>query len=820
MLSLKSITKDYLSGDNTVRALKGVSLNFRKNEFVSILGASGCGKTTMLNIIGGLDKYTSGDLLIKGVSTKYFEDSDWDAYRNNAIGFVFQTYNLIPHLDVLANVEMALTLAGIMPSERKRRAKDVLKKVGLSDQIHKKPNQLSGGQMQRVAIARALINDPEIILADEPTGALDTETSVQVMDLLKEVAKEKLVIMVTHNPELAKTYSTRIITLSDGLVIGDTDPYEECFEIEAEGEAKNKKKISDKQKKALDFKRTAMGFFTALKLSLNNLFTKKTRTILTAFAGSIGIIGIALVLAISSGLTTFINKMQTDTLAEFPLQITTTGFDLTGMMKEYAENQNLELKDDDKVYVNNITGQMNSLMRENKITDKYLDEVVGDIDSSLYTDIDVTRMVNLNLFKKTEQTIPTPMGNMKTTMYYKIGQSVSMTNMTSMADITLWEEIEGEESEILDNFTVEYGRLPQNANEIVLVLDSYNRISDIELQALGLTNEASLESFDMSSVLDMSYYLVHNNEMYTKGEEGYVSNLKASVMPGDITVYYLDPMAIKAEQEEKFDELKFVGIVRRNNSMSTSGCVLYTSALREKVMEKANESAIVKAQKADESKDMVSGEAFGTGSSASTYDDRMYQLGAKDSIYEITIYPVDFDSKEAIKARLDAYNDTVEDEKDEVRYTDIIATVVGTLNVFIDAISYVLIAFTSISLVVSSIMIGIITYVSVIERTKEIGVLRALGARKKDIGRVFNAETLIIGFSAGLMGVLVTVLLSIPINLILQALVGPSIGNIANLELLPAIILVAISMFLTFISGLVPSRIASNKDPVIALRTE
>ncbi|MBR7110908.1 MAG: ABC transporter ATP-binding protein/permease [Clostridia bacterium] len=814
MLTLKSITKDYLAGDNTVKALKGVSIAFRDNEFVSVLGASGCGKTTLLNIIGGLDKYTSGDLLIRGVSTNYFSDSDWDAYRNNAIGFVFQTYNLIPHLDVLSNVEMALTLAGVSSGERKKRAIEVLEKVGLGDQIHKKPNQLSGGQMQRVAIARALINDPEIILADEPTGALDSETSVQIMDLLKEVAREKLVIMVTHNPDLAKAYSTRIITLSDGLVIDDTNPYENTVEVVPE-EISGKKKISEKQKKALNFRRTSMSFLTALKLSLNNLFTKKTRTILTAFAGSIGIIGIALVLAISSGLTTFINKMQTDTLAEFPLQITTTGFDLTGMMKDYAEKEKLELKDDDKVYVNNITEQMTSIMRENKLTQDYVDNVIGGIDDSLYSDIDVTYKVNLNLFKKSD-TVSTPFGEI--TPYYEINSSVSMTNMTSMTDITLWQEIDETEEEILQNYTLEYGELPKNANELILVLDSYNRISDIELKALGLVDESAMESFDMSSVIGNSYYVIYNDELYSKTENGYKSNIQSQKI-GEMNINLFND--VNDANKDKIEELKIVGIVRRNSNLSTStGCVLYTKALREKIMEKANASQIVIDQKNSPDKDLLSNEEFGGQNSATSLENRLYSLGSTDNVYEITIYPMDFDSKEEIKAYLDAYNDSLENEDEHVKYTDIIATVVGTLNIFIDAISYVLIAFTSISLVVSSIMIGIITYVSVIERTKEIGVLRALGARKKDIARVFNAETLIIGFTAGLLGGLVTLLLSVPINLILQALVGPTIGNIANLEFLPAVILVAISMFLTFISGLVPSRIAAKKDPVIALRTE
>ncbi len=807
MLTLNSIVKDYVMGDSTVKALKGVSLSFRESEFVSILGASGCGKTTLLNIIGGLDKYTSGDLLIRGVSTKHFSDSDWDAYRNNAIGFVFQSYNLIPHLDVLANVEMALTLAGVGSAERKKRAKEVLHKVGLTDQIHKKPNQLSGGQMQRVAIARALINDPEIILADEPTGALDSETSVQIMNLLKEVAKEKLVIMVTHNPDLAKEYSTRIITLSDGLVVDDTNPVDLVKTKDTEVDIKTRK-MTEEERKSLKFKRTAMSFFTALKLSLNNLFTKKTRTILTAFAGSIGIIGIALVLAISSGLTTFINKMQTETLAEFPLQITTTGFDIAGMMEEYAEREDLELKDDEKIYVNNITASMDTLMRENNLTDEYVDSVIGTIDPSLYTDIDVTYNVSLNVFKKTEQG------------FVKVEQSVSMTDMTSAMDVTMWQEMDDTEEETLKNYTLEYGRFPQNANEILLVLDSYNRISDIELRALGLNSEAGLESFDMSTVTDMSYHIVMNGELYTKTGDTYSLNtITVEPIPGYKMSFY-NPMLATEDTVAKFEEVKFVGVVRRNSQMSSSGCVLYTKALREKVIQNATTSQIVLDQLANTSIDVLSGEEFGSATAAANIEDRLYQLGARDSIYEITIYPVDFDSKEAIKAHLDAYNDTVENEDDEIKYTDIIATVVGTLNVFIDAISYVLIAFTSISLVVSSIMIGIITYVSVIERTKEIGVLRALGARKKDIARVFNAETLIIGFTAGLIGVLVTVLLSIPINLILQALVGPSIGNIANLEFAPAVILIAISMFLTFISGLVPSRIAAKKDPVIALRTE
>ena len=806
MLKLYDVTKDYVSGDTVVHALRGVTLAFRKNEFVSVLGASGCGKTTLLNIVGGLDKYTSGDLVIKGVSTVNFEDRDWDAYRNNAIGFVFQNYNLIPHLDVLSNVELALTLAGVPTTERKRRAKEALKKVGLEDQINKKPNQLSGGQMQRVAIARALINDPEIILADEPTGALDSVTSEQIMELLHEVAKDRLVIMVTHNADIAERYSSRIITLSDGKVIGDTNPVEVEKRVE-ETPSKNKKK-----KTAPEFRRTSMSFLTALKLSLKNLFTKKTRTLLTSFAGSIGIIGIALVLAISSGLTNYINKMQTDTMSEFPLTVTTSSIDFLSMMGELKEEIDKE-RDENKIYVNDMTGQMNTLMRENNITEEYVSHVES-LDPNLYSRVSVNRSVNLNLFKKTEIT------GMPMSFYLKIETSVEMSQMSSATTYNLWEELTEDKAYFDENYTLLNGsKMPEGKNEILLIVDSYNRISDIELSALGLTSLFDADEIDVSKIIGTEYFILDNGAYYTKNPDNTYSAKTRSMSFGSMEVKLFD--GVLNTDMDGVDTLKIVGVAKREKGNTSMGSVLYTSALREYVISSASQSDIVKDQLKPENEnvDVISGMEFGTQTSATNLADRLYALGATSSIEKITIFPKDFDSKEAIKVHLDKYNEG-KAEEDVVEYTDIIESVVDTMSVFIDAISYVLIAFTSVSLVVSSIMIGIITYVSVIERTKEIGVLRAMGARKKDIARVFNAETLIIGFSAGLFGVLVTVLLSFPINLILQALVGPSIGNIAQLPFTAGVLLVLISMGLTFIAGLVPSRIAAKKDPVIALRTE
>ena len=986
MLTLRNITKDYLAGDMSVHALRGVSISFRESEFVSILGPSGCGKTTLLNIIGGLDKYTDGDLVINGRSTKEYGDKDWDTYRNHSIGFVFQTYNLIPHQSVLANVELALTISGVSRAERRERAVKVLEKVGLGDQLNKKPNQMSGGQMQRVAIARALINDPDILLADEPTGALDSETSVQIMELLKEIAQDKLVIMVTHNPDLAERYSTRIVRLLDGEIKGDTDPFDP-ESVPA--------KTSDTSKK-----RPSMSFLTALSLSLNNLMTKKARTILTAFAGSIGIIGIALILSLSNGIQTYIDRVQEDTLSSYPLTIEAEAADLGSMVEalsgahdEAASGSQHEL---DAVYSNVVmydlmdslntmdvdTNNLKAFKEFIESGNSGLEEYVSAIQYGYDLGFDVyTKDADGNIVKSDVVSL---LNDMMSNVYGGDYSSYFSTMGDFYSSFEVWQEmLPGENGELIDDtlksqYDVIYGSWPQSYDEVVLIVDKNNEISDLVLYSLGLRTEeqmtegfeasmsgdtidAEVESWSYEELCGLSFKLIARPEYYVYDEA---------------TGQYTDLTSTSAGMEYLYDSkdtgttLRISGIVRQNEDAVAgmmTGAIGYTSALTERIIDLANDSEIVQAQLSDPETDAILGLPFATGEepeptldeikadvdayiegldvsgraalysdltarapedyvtaavdqategmtreyieemmlegyavemgvdpdtirdyiadmddetlmdyvremtaeavreqyadaaraqlaamnaeqlamalsmtpltdeqyeyvydeklppkySDSTYEENLELLGYvdKDSPSSINLYAASFADKDEIARIISEYNASVENEDDEISYTDYVAILMSSVSTIINAISYVLIAFVAISLVVSSIMIGIITYISVLERTKEIGILRSIGASKRDVSNVFNAETLIEGFAAGVIGIGITLLLIIPINAIVQNLTG-----IESLRaILPAsggVALVLISMILTFIAGLIPSGFAARRDPVEALRTE
>lgn len=784
MLKLIDINKVYAAGDMQVQALKNVSLEFRESELVSILGPSGCGKTTMLNIIGGLDKYTSGDLIINGISTKEYKDSDWDAYRNSSIGFVFQSYNLISHLTVLENVELALTLSGVSVAERRQRAVKVLTEVGLESQIDKKPNQLSGGQMQRVAIARALVNNPDIVLADEPTGALDSVTSVQIMELLEEVAKTRLVIMVTHNSELAQKYSDRIIKLLDGEVISDTNPIDSPVVSE---------NIDKKPKK------TSMSFFTAFKLSLKNLFTKKVRTFITAFAGSIGIVGVALILALSSGFNAYIAKMQTDTLSSFPLTISSSAMDFSSLMSMMEMPDGEKYPEVNEIYINKVMEKMEQMYKTNNITDEYINEVVKSIDPELTYDISYSYGMDMNVYKEIK------VGAIS--YKYQVGEN--------------WVQLVNNDDFINLQYDVLAGHLPTKYDELVLCVDQYNRLTDAELlQSLGIYVEDK-ESISFDDILNQEYKLLGNDVLYTK--------------TGD-TFKRKDDLRLSSNDYNGGETLKIVGIVRVNEKTvagSIMGAIGYHGSLQQHIIEKEKASQIVLWQQNNPEVNCFTGNRFedeitdptvmGEAKKAEAekrYKANIAKIGAAQTPVSINIYPKDFASKELIKQHLDDYNAGLDEnsEKSPVYYSDMMGLMVESMNILVQAISYVLIAFTSISLVVSSIMIGVITYISVLERTKEIGILKSIGARKKDISRVFNAEALLIGFSAGALGVILTYILSIPLSLLLKSLT--TIGGLVALNPLHALILILISMLLTFIAGLVPSGIAAKKDAVVALRSE
>ena len=760
MLELKNIKKSYKTGDFVQHALKGVSLKFRTEEFVAILGPSGSGKTTLLNIVGGLDRYDTGDLIINEKSTKDFKDKNWDSYRNNCVGFIFQSYNLISHISVLENVEMSTTLSGYSKKRRKNMAIDALKKVGLADHIHKKPNQLSGGQMQRVAIARALVNNPDIILADEPTGALDTKTSKQIMDLIKEVAKDKLVIMVTHNPELAKEYATRIIEFKDGEIIKDSKP------------------VTDKEKSTEKFKikKTAMSYRSAINLSFNNLKTKKGRTFITSLASSIGIIGIALILSLSNGFQIKIDEFEKDTLSQAPILISEQSMDLNSLQQMNNNNNNdlEEYTKKKKIYPQKT---IENSIHLNKITNEYI-EKIENIDSKYIGGLSYTRATNLNLLTK--------VNDQATIVDSKIIMSMLPTN------------IDGTDSTVMtDNFEMIYGEKTTNKEDLYLLVDSKNRLSENALKALGFEQN----EIDFKNIIGKELKVVLNDQYYKEIAGRYI-------ISNDLNELY---------NNEENITLTIKGIIRgkKDNTfaeMSGSG-VLFNKSLMDYVIEKNSESSIVKAQQ-NSNNNILTMEPFATEKDKTTM---LTYLGAKTAPMTIQIYPKDFESKDKILKVLDNYNKG-KSKEDKVIYTDQAKMITSLSGNIMDAITIVLIAFSSISLIVSSIMVGIITYTSVLERTKEIGILRALGARKKDITRVFNAETLIIGFSSGILGIIIARLLIIPTNIIINNL--SKLPDVAKLNPIHAVILITISMLLTLIGGLIPARIASKKDPVIALRTE
>lgn len=837
MLELNGIRKTYVTGTTSVEALKGIDLKFRDSEFVSILGQSGCGKTTLLNIIGGLDKYTSGDLKINGRSTKDFKDRDWDAYRNNSIGFVFQSYNLIPHQTVLSNVELALTLSGVSKAERRQRATEALEKVGLKEQIHKKPNQMSGGQMQRVAIARALVNDPDILLADEPTGALDTQTSIQIMDLLKEISKDRLIIMVTHNPELATQYSTRIIRLLDGTITDDSNPYNgEDDNITTKTDEDS---LTDKKSGKTKKKKTSMSFFTALSLSLNNLMTKKTRTILTAFAGSIGIIGIALILSISNGIQNYIDRVQRDTLSSYPIQLQKESVDVSSMIENMMGNKDKNVDHDkDKIYSNNImTDMVNSMVAEVnsnnlKAFKSYLENHKSDVDGYI-SDIQYSYDVPLYIYS-TDTSDGVTQLNPSSVMENMYGMSVSGDGMMSagMQNTSVWSRLFDNRQMLDEQYDLIAGSWADNYNEVMLVVDENNEIDDYTLYSLGFKDPAEVKKIFKNVMAGNSYETEETQYTY---DEVLDKKFKL-VLPTDL-YRYNDTFGIweDASHDDEYmttvvnnaEEVKIAGIIRKNpdaTSVSVSSGVAYTKDLMPHIIEKVNETQIVKQQLADPEKDVFTGMSFDNDkTSISTLENNKSLLGiaSEDNPSEIDIYAKDFDSKEKLQDFIKNYNDEVTaDGRDEdtINYTDYVGILMSSVSTIITAISSVLIAFVAISLVVSSIMIGIITYISVLERTKEIGVLRSIGASKKDVSRVFNAETLIEGFVSGAMGIIITLILCIPANAVIKNVTD--ISNVAQLPVAGAVILVIISMLLTTIAGLIPAKMAAKKDPVVALRTE
>lgn len=948
MLQLKNIVKEYLTGDTKVQALKGIDITFRDNEFVSILGPSGCGKTTMLNIIGGLDHYTSGDLVINGVSTKEYRNRDWDSYRNHSIGFVFQSYNLIPHQSVLANVELALTLSGVSRKERRERAIEALNKVGLGDQLHKRPNQMSGGQMQRVAIARALVNNPSILLADEPTGALDTQTSVQVMDILKEIAKDKLIIMVTHNPELANEYSTRIVKLLDGKIIDDSRPFngeeenetaqvqaaqaqdageaatEEAGANETEEAAATAKKVK-KQRPP----KTSMSFLTALSLSLNNLMTKKGRTLLTAFAGSIGIIGIALILSLSNGIQEYIDDVQRDTLSSYPITIQKETMDVSVMVETMTgQKEEDDHSDEDAIYSNDVMVElMDTMTQEIKSNDlrsfkKYLDGNKDKFNKDIVSNIQYSYDIPIIVYKETKDK---DIKVNPSTLFDTIGSATGMEDQFGsssgyMQGANVWSEMLDNQKVLDEQYDVIAGRWPKDASEVVLLVDKNNQISDYALYSLGLKDPAELEKllksmvtgekvdvdqvkYTFDELMDQSFKLILPTDYFKYNDE---TGLWEDKTEDEI---YMASVVAKAL------DIKIAGIIRPsedNKMTNTSGGILYTSALTQYVIKGVNDAQIVKEQKENQDVDVFTGIPFDadnedadisiesvmafinampaeqkaqyeaaiqgkseeeiiamfeplmTGeitmdfinqymamlpeeeraqyeqymsemseeqivamfskmmaqnTTSATYDGNLTKLGVcdLDSPSMINIYATSFEAKDKIADLITEYNEGV-DEEQQIEYTDYVKLLMSSITTIINAISYVLIAFVAISLVVSSIMIGIITYISVLERTKEIGILRAIGASKKDVSRVFNAETTIVGFCAGFIGIVVTLLLLLPINAIILHLTD--IKNLAKLPVAGGIILILISVVLTLIAGLAPSRVAAKKDPVEALRTE
>lgn len=785
MLELSHISKSYYVGDIKTEALKDISLRFRDKEFVAILGHSGSGKTTCLNIIGGLDRYDGGDLIIKGRSTKKFTDKNWDAYRNNSIGFVFQNYNLIPHLSIVANVEMAMTLSGVSRDEKRRRALDILKKVGLSEHLHKKPNQLSGGQMQRVAIARALVNDPEILLCDEPTGALDTETSVQIMDLIREVAGDRLVIMVTHNPQLAEQYADRIIRFSDGMVVSDSDPY------------MPKEKTQDR----FSLKKTSMSYFTALTLSFNNLRTKLGRTLLTCFASSIGIIGIAVILSLSTGFQTQIDKYQADAMSEFPIMISQSAMEVDEetmkemmdamssilMEKDYPDSDSVTLYDPSEV----------TLVHKNLLTDEYIDYIF-DANPEFCKSIAMTRIIGMNLIREVdEEYIPV---SMATAMVGGGMESGSMTSMSS-AGLTSYPTMLDSSSPgyLEDNYEVLAGTYPAEDTDLALVIDTRNRLDLNILKNIGFDVEDG-EEIPFDEIVGTELILVDNDDYYTKTPFG-------TFMPSD-------EYEAMAESPDTLT-LTVTAVIRQKESVDATmlgSTFVYSDGLAQLVMDRAADSQIVEAQRESDF-NVLTTESL----DESSKENLLSYLGESSSPAMIMLFPSNFENKDLLIQYLEEYN-AGKDQEDVVLYTDLASTMTEMTKGIMDAITIVLIAFAAISLVVSLIMICIITYTSVLERTREIGILKSLGARKKDITRVFDAETFILGVFSGTLGVIIAYLLTIPINNLLFDLTG--LTNVATLLIRHAVLLVIISTVLTVLGGHIPARMASRKDAVEALRSE
>ena len=776
MLELKKINKSYKTANFIQHALNDVTLQFRTNEFVSILGPSGSGKTTLLNIIGGLDHYDSGDLIINHKSTKNYKENDWNAYRNNCIGFIFQNYNLINHISILENVEMGMTLSGVSNKIKRKRALDALDRVGLSEHSHKKPNQLSGGQMQRVAIARALANNPDIILADEPTGALDTKTSEQIMELIKEISKDKLVIMVTHNRELAEKYSTRIVELKDGKLISDSNPV----------------KKEDQNSKEFKIKKTAMSFWTALKLSFNNIKTKKGRTALTAFASSIGIIGIALILSLSNGFQAKIDNYEKDTLSQMPITINTQAMSLTEeKLEELVENQAKHKEYTKKEFIYPKENELETMMHFNKIDEEYID-YIEEIDKDKLNAISYEYGTTLNVITKkadgTYALVPT------STNY-----SMSTTSMTGVMGWTLYPKSIKGKSVLENNYEVLAGEINQEEPGIVIAVNSKNELDASTLEQLGFNKDKNL-SFD--ETLDKELKVVSNDIYYQELNGYFVPSKDYESMYNSEDTINIKVQAVIRGKEDK--------------SQLTQSGIYYNSALVDKVIDMNKNSDIVKKQQ-EVSYNVLTGQPFDKTTSTVTKDNILGVLGAEGIPSIIYLYPKDFDTKDYITEYLDDYNKDKEEEN-KILYTDYAAMISSLSGSIMDAVTYVLIAFSSISLVVSCIMIAIITYISVLERTKEIGILRALGARKKDIKRVFNAETFIVGIFSGLLGIIIAEILTFPTNAIIESL--SELPNVAQLNPIHAIILVMISVTLTIIGGLIPASIASKKDPVEALRTE
>lgn len=855
MLQCKNIMKDYVSGDEIVHALKGVSLSFREHEFVSILGQSGCGKTTFLNIIGGLDHYTSGDLIINGKSTKDYSDKDWDTYRNHQVGFVFQSYNLIMHQSVLSNVELALTLTGVNKEERRKRAIEALNKVGLSDQIHKKPTQMSGGQMQRVAIARAIVNNPDIILADEPTGALDSATSVQIMEILKDISKDKLVIMVTHNPQLADEYSSRIIRLKDGTLVSDSNPFNE----------------SETNVDTGVLKRPGMSFKMACSLSLNNLMTKKTRTFLTSFAGSIGIIGIALIMSLSHGMQSYIDQMENDTMASYPIEIQANSSDMStlmttmmGMKKKTEEHTDSKIYS--RPYVEDVLESLSSSKKNNLSAFKsYIESSKGKEFRKTAKAIEYDYNLNLQVYNENTDSglvQVSPNG-----LLDKLGMSDMMSiqsqfmDSSAMTNDQVWLSLPESKKLRDDEYQLVEGKWPTNYNEVALEVDENNEITDYALYSLGLLDQdelvknyqkilngetdkiskTNLKSYSVDDILNLKFRLVLNSDLYQKVNGLWINQSENESYMKDVV--------------SKSPEIKVVGIIKPSEStvsQPTMGGVYYTKAMEEYVTSKTENAEIVKEQKTNPNINIFTQTEFASGQKMSmsnltneqmmqlssmsqeelmnymntyneninaTYDSNLTKLGVVDysTPTKISLYASSFDGKEKLSDLITSYNKK-QTKSDVITYNDFIGTMLSSVTSVVNIISYVLIAFVSVSLIVSSIMIGIITYISVLERTKEIGILRSIGASKKDITRVFNAETFIIGLISGVLGILITLVLNVPISVVVENMTG--VAHIAKLPVNGAVFLIFIDLVLTILAGLIPSKIASKKDPVEALRSE